>query len=218
MSLTVTATQGGASANGLLLRVKVLTGVAATQNGATASAAATCSVSITTTVTGSRVYGAVSNGAGIAADASTTLIDNFTDSTNSEVYGSFKATSATGTPGAVAVGASGGDAFGDVAAVEILASGTITEDASGPVVVTTMTATTVTTASFTPPPGALLVAMIGSDGAANGSTVTTMTVTGGGLTWTQAAHAATPGSCYAGVWTAQVPAASNSGAFMTFPA
>lgn len=220
MSMTVTATQGGATYQGMLLRVMVLTGTAATQNGATASATAACSASITTTVSGSRVYGGITNGATFTADASTTLIDNFDDTTNTEFYGSFKTTSVTGTPGAVAVGANGGgDPFGDVAALEVLPSGTITEDASAPAVVTTGTATTLTTAAFTPPAGSLLVALIGSCGDANGSTDTTMTVTGGGLTWTEAAHGASPSSCYAGVWIARMPAATvHSGAFMTFMA
>jgi hypothetical protein len=97
-----------------------------------------------------------------------------------------------------------------MAAVEILPNGTLAEDASAPAVATTTAATTVASASFTPPDGSLLVAMVGSDGAANGTAVTTMTVSGGGLTWTELVHAASASTCYAGVWAAQVPAAAGA--------
>ncbi len=61
MSFTVTATQGN-GANGMALRVFVLTQAAAVQNGATSNtqfgATQTHTQSITTTQSGSRVYGA----------------------------------------------------------------------------------------------------------------------------------------------------------------
>jgi len=219
MSMTVTATQGGAAYRGMLLRVKVLTGAAAaaSQTGATATSTAACNASITTTATGSVVYGGLSSGnVSFTAEPSCTLFDNYQDTTNNESYGSFRTTSATGTPGAVTVGSStSGTGYTDIAAAEILPSGTITEDSSAPAVVTSDTATALTTASFTPPAGSLIVALIGTDGAASGSTDTTMTVTdtGGGLTWTQLAQAASPSTCYAGVWIAQVP----GGAAFTAP-
>lgn len=216
MAFTVTATQGGATANGLLLRVKVLTGTAATQNGATVSIATALHASIVTTVTGSLVYGALSADAvagAFSAEPLCTLTDNFHDTVNGEYYGSFRTTSATGTPGSTLVGSTTSNANPDMAAVEILPNGTITEDASGPAAATATGATTVTTASFTPPAGSLLVAMVGSDGAANGSTLTTMSVTdtsGLGLTWTQVVHASSTATCYAGVWLAQVPGGSTA--------
>jgi hypothetical protein len=211
--MVVTATQGGNTANGLALRVKVLTSVAAVQNGAAATLEATsptpCETSITTTVTGSRVYGAAFKGANTSftADALTTVIDNVADATNGNRYGTFKATSATGTPGATTLGFSSpasGD-FTDVALLEVLPNGTITEDASAPAVASTTSATTVSTASFNPPDGALLVAMVSSNGAAGGAPVS-MGVAGGGISWSElssANGAGTPGGAgYAGVWVA----------------
>jgi hypothetical protein len=97
-----------------------------------------------------------------------------------------------------------------MAAAEILASGTIAEDASAPAVVSSNTLTALTTASFTPPDGSLIVVLIGSDG--DGSGTTTMAVTDtGGLTWTPLAQANASNQEYAGVWVAQVPSGSTSG-------
>src|SRR5215831_14253341 len=107
VAVTVTATQGGSTGAGMILRVMVLTQAAAVQNGATsntnfASPTTTHTQSITTTQTGSRVYGVIewsvdSNG---TAAANSTLIDNVADSGNQDQYVTFKATSTTGTPGA----------------------------------------------------------------------------------------------------------------------
>jgi hypothetical protein len=212
-TLTVTATQGGGTSKGMLLRVKVLTGaaLAASQAGAHIAVAAANSGSIITTVTGSVVYGALTNGGtSYTAEPLCTLIDNFADTVNTEQYGTFRTTSATGTPGSTLVGSSTAGGFDDIAAAEILAAGTITEDGSAPAVATTTALTALTTASFTPPPGSLIVVLIGSSGAANGTTSTTMAVTdtGGGLTWIPLAQAASTATCYAGVFIAQVPAAT----------
>lgn len=212
MAITVTATQGGTTANGLALRVFVLTQAAATQNGATANAAINSSTaftaSITTTQTGSRVYGAAANGSNssFSAAASTTLVDDIADATNTERYGTFKATSLTGTPGATILGLTAAAAStGPLAMAEIKTAGTLTEDGSAPAVASTTSATTVTTASFTPPGGSLLVALVASDG---GAGVTTMTVSGGGLTWTEQVKNNPSAGDYAGVWIAQVAAGS----------
>lgn len=216
-ALTVTATQGGGTSAGMLLRVKVLTGAALAQTEATVASSTALNGTITTTVTGSIVYGALSGDAAagaFSAEPLCTLTDNFHDTSNGEYYGSFRTTSATGTPGSTLVGSTTANANRNLAAAEILPNGTIAEDASAPAVATTMTATAVTTASFTPPAGSLLVAIVPSDGAAGG-TLTTMTVSGGGLTWTELVHAASASTCYAGVWVAQVPAggaATASGA------
>jgi hypothetical protein len=210
-TLTVTATQGGGTFQGMLLRVKVLTGaaIAASQTGGTVVTSTTYGASLTTTVTGSVVYGALTAGSGgFTAEPLCTLIDNYNDGTNFEQYGSFRTTSATGTPGSTLVGASApAYTLGGMAAAEILPSGTIAEDASAPAVVTSNTLTALTTASFTPPAGSLIVVMIGSDG--DGASTTTMTVTdtGGGLTWIPLAQANAGNQEYAGVWIAQVPAA-----------
>jgi hypothetical protein len=211
---TVTATQAGNTANGLALRVKVLTGAADLQNGATAAlisqAAVSCQTAITTTVTGSRVYGALMKGANgsFTANGSTTLLDNIADAVQGNRYGTCKAAADTGTPGSITIGASATSTadFSNVALAEILPAGTLAEDASSPAVASTTSATAVTTASFDPPPGALLVAMVSSDGDAGGGV--TMGVSGAGATWSELAAAdpgVSAGAGYAGVWVAVVP-------------
>src|SRR5260370_35673234 len=85
------------------------------------------------------------------------------DSRQVEILGACRTTSPTGTPGATVVGASAPSVGGQTALVEILAAGTITEDASSPASASTTAAASVATASFTPPPGALLVAIVSAD-------------------------------------------------------
>ncbi len=209
-AVAVTATQGGSTANGMALRVVVLTSAATLQNGATAAAGAIQAAAITTTVTGSRVYGAaVGTNGSYTANGSTTNIDNITDGTNGEQYLTFKATALTGTPGSVTIGETG-NSPGGCALLEVLPNGTLTEDASGTgVVVNTTGAGPVVTGSFTPPDGALLVALVSSDG---GSGVTTFGVSGGGLSWSEAKKQNATGGDYAGVWIAQVPAGAATSA------
>jgi hypothetical protein len=205
--MTVTATQGGNTANGMVLRVLVLTGAAdaIAQTGATAVADNKQFASIVTTVTGSRVYGSAVKGPNNAQTpvAGTTVIDEIPDATNGERYYTFKTSAATGTPGSTSVGINISDP-GGCALLEVLPDGLITEDSSAPAVVSTTSATTLTTAAFTPPPGSLLVALVASDG---GSGQTTMSVTGGGSTWSQVAVANVANDDYAGVWVAQQPPA-----------
>ncbi len=211
-TLTVTATQGTHGAPGMLMRIRVLTGAAAAaaQTGGSASAGSgnTSSVSVTTTAAGSLVYGAIGNqGSCATAEPSTTIVDNFNDTVQGQWYGSFRTTAVTGTPGATLVGSTVNNAFGSIAAQEILASGTIAENSSAPAMVDTNSLTALTSASFTPPPGSLIVVMVQCDGSAVGSATCTVTDTGGGLTWIQKANtSAISTSLYAGVWIAQVPA------------
>ena len=205
-AITVTATQGGSTSNGILIRVKVLTGAAglgATATQANTSAAA-LDKAITTTVTGSYVYGVPyrDNSGGLTAAASTTLLDDVNDATNGSTYGTCRTTSATGTPGSVTVGATTSDT-GNVALAEITPAGTIAEDASSPASASTTSATTVSSPLFVPPPGSLLVAMVASDG---GVGTVTMTVTdSSGLSWTPVVSSSAAGIGYGGVWTARVP-------------
>ncbi len=205
MPIAVTATQGGNSANGMVLRVLVLTGAAQAigQTGATAVGDDVQHASIVTTVTGSRVYGAAVKGPNNAQSpvAGTTVIDEIADAVNGERYYTFRTTSATGTPGSTNVGINIADP-GGVALVEILPDGTITEDSSAPAVESTTSATTLTTATFDPPPGSLLIALVATDG---GSGQTTMSVTGGPGVWAEAAVANVSQDDYAGVWIAQTP-------------
>ena len=213
MAITVTAAESVATFNGILLQVKVLTGTAATQNGATAtqssSAGAAHEASITTTVTGSQVYAASANvGSAVAysANAQSTLFTDQADGSNGLRTGTGRSTSATGTPGAEVIGFSNPQGGGGVALLEVLPSGTITEDGSSPAAVYNSAGTSVTTASFTPPAGSLLVAMVGAD--ANTSTVVTVSDTSS-LTWTEQIKANASGALYAAVWTAQVAGGGN---------
>ena len=210
MSITVTATQGGTGTEGgIALQVKVLTGAAAIQNGATGSDGTTLTAgqkSITPNATGSYIYGAVTNGASstaFTANGSTTFFQNVPDVANGDCFGTFRATSTTtlATPVTVGASAPSGQAAGTFnwCAAEILASGTLAEDASSPAGVSSTSATTVSTASFVPPAGSLLVAMVSSGYAGSGTL--TMTVSGGGLTWTQIASETTD---LASVWIAQI--------------
>jgi len=217
--MTVTATQGGSTANGMALRVFVLTGAAAaaSQTGASTNNQFTNSASFTqaiTTTAGSNVYGgSVHNNSGNAATGSNaTIVDDIADATNGERYVTFKALNVTG--GATTRGYTVTTSTGPFAQQEILASGTLAEDASSPAVASTTAATTVTTASFTPPGGSLLVAIVASDG---GATVTTMTVSGGGLSWTEKVKNNPSGGDYAGVWIADGPAAITSGPALSLP-
>jgi hypothetical protein len=207
-SITVTAAESGTTFNGILVRVKALTGATLTATPATAVFGGTGAqqASITTTQTGSFVYGALktSSTTALTAAAGTTLLDNIVDSANIEILGSCRTTSATGTPGATTVGASAPSVGGQTALLEILPAGTITEDASSPASASTTAAVTITTASFTPPPGSLLVAMVSAD--ASSATVITVSDSSG-LVWTERIKEQAQGgqTGYAGVWTAVVP-------------
>jgi hypothetical protein len=210
MAITVTATQGGSTANGLVLRVFVLTGAAAVaaQSGASTNNqflnATSFTQSITTTA-GSNVYGASSHFPNAASTGSNaTIVDDVADAANNGRYTTFKALNVTG--GATTRGFTVATSSGPFAQLEILAAGTLAEDASGPAAASTTAAVTVTTASFTPPPGSLLVALVASDG---GGTVTTMTVSGGGLVWAEKVKNNPSAGDYAGVWIADVPAAGG---------
>lgn len=214
MSLTVTAAESGSTFPGVLLTVKVLTGIAASPIGATAiqssNTAATRQASITTTQTGSQVYGALSAAetSTVLANSNSTLLGGQSDGPNGLDTGACRSTSATGTPGAIVIGFQNTGTGGGCALLEILPSGTITEDGSSPAsIYSGSSSTTVTTASFSPPAGSLLVAMVGAD--ANTSTVVTVSDSSS-LTWTQQAVAQTTGALYAAVWTASVPAGAGA--------
>jgi hypothetical protein len=219
-SMMVTATQAGSTQKGMLLRVKVLTGIAASPIGATASVSYSIGtapqLSITTTAPGSVVYCAIDqsqNSSSLTAAAGTTLFDNLADGTNTMRYGTGRTTSATGTPGAVTVGASAPTtASGGVALLEVLPGTTITEDVSAPAVASTISATTLSSAGFSPPLSSLLVALVSSDG---GPGTTTMLVSGGGLAWTEAIASHGVGQNYCGIWTAQMPAPGQYGPVVT---
>lgn len=126
VGLKVTATVAGATAPGANLTVKVLVGAKPTQPGASAGAGSTsrpASLAITTTTTGSRVYGAIINYASSTAytlNGSTSNVDVFPDTTNGDWYAAFKANAATGTPGAITLGYTNTGAATNIALAEIL--------------------------------------------------------------------------------------------------
>jgi hypothetical protein len=199
---------------GVLLRVYALTGQAASPIGNTGSAAfhaasTVLAASITTTQTGSRVYGALENNntsGASSAQAGTTLVDDVPDGLNSAQYLSCKTTSLTGTPGAATVGATNAFTSGSVALVEILPGTGLTEDLSSPPPVSSTSLTSVTSAWFAPPPGSLLVALFTAEG--DGVNTQTASITdAAGLVWTQQKLACITASGLSGVWTAQVPPA-----------
>jgi hypothetical protein len=200
---------------GVLLTVKVLTGTAASPIGNTAiqssSTGVARSASVTTTVAGSQVYGAMAcaETTAVAANSNSVLNGSQTDSTNGLDTGTCRSASATVTPGAVVIGFTNTGTGGGCALLEILANGTIAEDGSSPAsAYSGVASSTVTTASFSPPGSSLLVAMVGAD--ANTSTVVTVSDSSG-LTWTQRVVAQTSGALYAAVWTALAPAAAVTG-------
>ena len=224
MAITVTATQGGSTANGFALRVFVLTGAkpVASQTGNSNSTQFSSVSSFTASITnsaGSSIYMASSrSGAATAASGSSmTIVDDINDAAaNGEWYTTGHVTglsSGTTTRGYTQVGT----VSGPFVMLEILAAGTLAEDASG----TGLTANTsgagpVSVGPFTPPPGSLLVALIGSDGGA-GSTTFTMSNSGTALNWTEKVKNNPSAGDYAGVWIADVPAASSSPAELIPP-
>jgi hypothetical protein len=235
MSFTVTATVTGGASDGNLfvLKVAVLTGAAASQPGTTVTVTAAGSAlnppqrAITPSATGSYVYGALvtynGGGAGYTANADTTLA-TATTHTGNTCYSAFRSSAQTTAATPVTLGASApatGMVAGALAMAEILASGTLAEDATTPAGVQG-TGQALTTAAFTPPAGALLIAASAAAGpTSNPPYAITITDTSGlGLTWTALAAKAVPGQDACGVWaTMQSPAATLSlagGSYQTF--
>jgi hypothetical protein len=108
--------------------VKVLTGASSSQTGATAVTGGTVSpaASITTTVTGSRVYGAIvdwQTNATLVANTNTTIIGQTLDGGAPATYANLKAVSATGTPGAISIGCTNASSGFNLALAEILPFG-----------------------------------------------------------------------------------------------
>lgn len=131
-SITVTANKGDTNTSDTQLTVRVLTGAASSQSGATSTfTAATPSVpadsalrSITTTTTGSVVYVglAQNNNAAYTANANTTTIDAWAESVVWASLQSGKTAAATGTPGAITLGFTGQTSTNElaIALLEIL--------------------------------------------------------------------------------------------------
>ena len=214
MAITVTATQGGSTGNGFMLRVFVITGAkpVATQTGAAVnqqvSASNTWTQSITTSAN-SNVYGAAAPFvSGLTFTGSNaTIVDQINDATNGATWGTFHALGVTA--GATVRGfTTTNTPTGPEAMFEILAAATLAEDGSGPIAASTTGAGPLTTASFTPPAGSLLVACIASNGGA-GTTTFSLSNSGTALNWTQKSQNNPAGGDYAGIWIADIPAAGG---------
>ena len=213
MALTVTATINNSSSDGIALAVRVLTSAAApaSQPGVTFEPGAVSGnppqYNPTPTGTGSYIYGAAVYGPLTTAtvDANTTAILNTLTSLVALFL--FRSTGKTTSGTAVLYGGSAPTlTAGSYVMCEILASGTLAEDASTPAAADTASGASVTSASFSPPAGALLVAVAAGFTGVNQLDSLTITDTLG-LTWTQAAVASGGSSeGVAGVWVAQVPA------------
>jgi hypothetical protein len=220
-SYTVTGTATNNTFTGGLLKVYVLDGAQLAGSPATASSppqTAAYNCSITTTTTGSFVYGIANNETAsttFAASSGTTITDQASVNAGGAQAAAFHTTSATGTPGATTVGSSTAFAgnYG-VVALEVLANGTQSIDASSPAVVSSTTLTSFTTASFTPPGSNILVAVLVACGNGSANVCVGTVSSSPTLTWTEQIKInSTVGAAnsYNGVWTAVVPAASTAG-------
>ena len=165
-SMTVTASITNLNA-GRQLAVRVLNGAASNQTGAGSgttvnpTGSTTCTVSVTTTVTGSQVYGAADNcgnASALSVNGVTTILSggDFNDTADSVRLVAWKGSSATGTPGATNFGGTWAtSADYNIAALEILpvTSTTFSGSANLPGIGTL-------TASATVIPGAPTVGMV----------------------------------------------------------
>lgn len=222
-SYTVTATITNNTAfGGGQLYVVVLDNATMAGTPATGSSTAAYHVSVTTTVDGSIVLGALSN-----LNAETTFVNEanstitqFGDGTHGAQYAGFYSSATTGTPGATTFGSSTAfsGAYG-IAAVEVVpsAGGNVTVDASSPAAIQSSSTTTTfgPTASFTPAASStLLAAMFATDGDTTGLVQVASLSSIPALTWTQQVFVSSTVDAingYVGVWTAPVPATAVSG-------
>jgi hypothetical protein len=132
-SITVTGTYGGATAQDLSLAVRVLTGTNSSQAGAATAATETASttvgtVSVTTTTTGSKVYGISMScfpNTALTLNGATSLINSYADTPVGSNTVDWRATNATGTPGATTLGGTWGATcdVAEVLAFEVLPGG-----------------------------------------------------------------------------------------------
>lgn len=123
--MTVTCrSQSTGSSKHLNFKVWVLTGAAATQNGATAAedGSGTIAKGITTTVDGSIVYGACVDydaATTLTANTQTTIVDQWVDTGPGDTWALIKSTNPVSPPGAVTLGVTQSDGH-SIALAEIL--------------------------------------------------------------------------------------------------
>ncbi len=215
MAFTVTATEGGSTANGIAIVLKVLTGAAVSQPGAINSIASTTpSLSITPANNNSWIYGSILGLTGTyTANGSTTSFQNIGGAGLQFIQCRSTNMTTAGTPQTIGYTVSGGNSI-SMCLCEINATGVLAEDASSPPAAGFATSNTITTASFTPPAGSLLVLMAATNGGGGTTSVIISDTSGLGLNWVQQVSQANAGSGYSGIWTAQVP--GFSGAFFPF--
>jgi hypothetical protein len=218
-SLTVTATGGGAAANGILLRVLVLTNAVVcaslAQNGTLPDNAAPANGIDGQAVNDNCLIYAICEAAAsgtLATETGFSSIDSYFDAVNSQFRGSCVA-SAPLTAGTSYISGylNPGSTYQVIASLEIDPSGgPIAQDASTPAAVYSTAASAATTASFTPPPGSLILAMVTGNSAGVGAS--TMAVTSSAsLNWTLECFTGynggnSPPGMLAGIWYAYVPA------------
>lgn len=218
MAFTVTATQGGSTAAGMAIMLRVVTGQAASQPGTVASATNTTpNLSVNPAATGSWVYGAILGLSSVsyAAVAGTTLKQNVAASGLEYLAVRTTGTTTAATP--VTVGATAPVNGISICLCEIEAATTLAEDASSPAGSGFVAATAITTASFTPPAGSLLVLMVSSNGGGSAATMAVSDTSGLGLSWTQQVKQNTAGDGYSGIWTAAMPATAASAPLTASP-
>jgi Domain of unknown function (DUF4082) len=209
-SLTVTATQGGATGGGMTLDLYVVTGQAASPAGATATAAA-LATAITPNASGSLVFGAIlATGGAFTANGSTTLL--YDNSLGLE-YGSVvsNTTTTSGTPVTIGVTSSGGAAI-SIALLEVLAGTGLKAFVGTPGGVLSGS-TAASTIPLAPPAGSLIVAMVSSNGTTGTTTMAVTDSSGLGLTWTERVKRNTANNGYVGIWTAVMPATTPGTVF-----
>jgi hypothetical protein len=207
-AMTVTATAGGVVANGVICHVYEVTGAkpAAAQAGAKIAAQIAASLSFTqsiTTAAGNNVYGASARGgpSQVSTGSNAAIQDDIQDNNNAKRWVTFHAVNCSAITLARGYTIATTAQTGPLALLEIQAATTLAE--SSPVGTPAAgSATTVTSGSWTPADGALLVVPVMANG---GAGVVTVTVSGGGLTWTEVIKNNPSGGWYAGVWIATVP-------------
>jgi hypothetical protein len=205
MAFTVTVTQVGGSSPGMAASIVVLTGAATSQPGATVEAQSTTpSLSITPQATGSVIFGAILSVGQAYQPLTNTTFSSDLQGEGLE-YGGFNSnvTTTAGTPITVGSGSTGANSIG-IALMEVLANGTIRQDASTPAPSHSGT-TVLTSNAFSPPLGSLLVAMVSTNGGGSSQGVGVIDSSGLNLTWTEQIVQNAAGTGYAGVWTAQMP-------------
>jgi hypothetical protein len=224
-SMTVTATQTANGAAGMSMTVEIYRGAAdpADQAGAVVTAnpfsAPGFDQTITTLAAGSVIFGACAlsaSTAGFTWDANTGG-SSVADATHTRTYGTFSR-GVLGVAGAYTAGASApATGTGAYVAAEIQAAAgqALTAGSNQPAGVSTTTAQLVSTAAFIPAPGNLLIAKVASN-ANSGAGTLGLSVTGGGLNWTQVVFSQQTGiNAAAAVWIAKVDTLTDADPVVT---